>query len=459
MGLESIFIRSLRKLARMSRKAPSSLNQLQHMLVATDDFKNPSDDEVSVAASVLKKWPLFSVDIYRDRHGDLANYTDDQLIEHFARFGIWENRTYSTIPHIARMIAKIDVSRSIEEKLQIRRPTHVPTVTVLVSSCGNAFMSEIAEEIAQQLKSIGGIVRMRDDSADPSAIDGIPIVVAPHEFFILGNGPKWQRSSFVRRAVMLATEQPQTPWFNISVPYILRAKAVIELCYQNAKMLNEAGKPTYFHMPAFCETKAEFDESEIVKTPIVQALSDAAINYDLSQDSFASRPIDIAFFGSDSQFRDNFFARATSNLAKHRQVILYRRSQGSPKPYGSHNKVARINNYTLQRSKILLNIHRDSFGYFEIHRIGLMGFLNKCLVVSDHCIPHPIFKPGVHYLEETIGRIPKLIDWLLTTNEGIELADKMISDAFGAYKHVISMERQSNNLASFLASLKDEAHA
>ena len=165
----------------MSRKAPSSLNQLQHMLVATDDFKNPSDDEVSVAASVLKKWPLFSVDIYRDRHGDLANYTDDQLIEHFARFGIWENRTYSTIPHIARMIAKIDVSRSIEEKLQIRRPTHVPTVTVLVSSCGNAFMSEIAEEIAEQLKSIGGIVRMRDDSADPSAIDGIPLVVAPNE--------------------------------------------------------------------------------------------------------------------------------------------------------------------------------------------------------------------------------------------------------------------------------------
>lgn len=428
------------------------MNRVQHALVPIENFSSPSEEVVRQMADTLCRWTLFSPEIYRRNNGDIAHFSNEQIYEHFARFGLWEGRTFQTATHVARSLASVD-ARSHTSPEVIQLPTGLPAVTVFVSSLGNSFMKEIKDEIAMQLSAVGCRVQEADENSDPSSLTGIPVVIAPHEFFILGNGKKWRTNGFISRAVMVSTEQPQTSWFRISLPFLLRCKAVIELCYQCSVLLQEAGKPSFFYMPAFNASTPDFRECEIVNTPIIQALPKAAFEFDPAKDSFLSRPIDIAFFGSDSPFRDKFFAHAASRLAAHSQIILYRRSQGSPKPYGSHEQVARINNFTLQRSKILLNIHRDALGYFEIHRIGVMGFLNRTLVVSDPCIPHPLFKPGEHYLEESTGRIPKLIDWILTTNEGRDLAEKIRSNAFITYRNSVSLKKQATKLANFLSEI------
>jgi hypothetical protein len=40
------------------------------------------------------------------------------------------------------------------------------------------------------------------------------------------------------------------------------------------------------------------------------------------------------------------------------------------------------------------------------------------VVVTDPCLPHPVWKPGIHFVEENIRHIPNVIDWLLNTEDG-----------------------------------------
>ena len=40
------------------------------------------------------------------------------------------------------------------------------------------------------------------------------------------------------------------------------------------------------------------------------------------------------------------------------------------------------------------------------------------LVVTDPCLPHPVWKPGAHFVEENIRQIPNVIDWLFKTPDG-----------------------------------------
>ena len=84
-----------------------------------------------------------------------------------------------------------------------------------------------------------------------------------------------------------------------------------------------------------------------------------------------------------------------------------------------------------QRSKILLNVHRDERAYFEWHRIAIRGFWQKTLVVSEPSSYHPPgVEPGVHLLEAELRHIPELLGWLLDTEEGRKTVDSVRHAAF-----------------------------
>jgi hypothetical protein len=94
-----------------------------------------------------------------------------------------------------------------------------------------------------------------------------------------------------------------------------------------------------------------------------------------------------------------------------------------------------------QRSKLLLNIHRDEFPYFEWHRMVCQGIWHRTLVVSEPCFRVPWLIPGQHYLECDAANMPELIDWLLNTDEGMAKAESVRAAALEVLVHQYGFER------------------
>jgi hypothetical protein len=97
-----------------------------------------------------------------------------------------------------------------------------------------------------------------------------------------------------------------------------------------------------------------------------------------------------------------------------------------------------------------VNIHRDSNGFFEWHRIAKLGMVAGSVVVSEPCPPHPIFKPGTHYLEESGRHILNLIEWLLKTEDGRRHAQTIQDNANAVVRNRDIAVRNSHALVSFI---------
>jgi hypothetical protein len=214
---------------------------------------------------------------------------------------------------------------------------------------------------------------------------------------------------------------------------------------------------SHFYLPGFpTQTDCEKLPTDIARMPLLNALPNEALNSRPTADVFWTRPLDVTFMGSESPIRDEFFGYAAETLSRLNSFILYRRlSGGMPSRYGTDQEIEFINRYICRRSKILLNVHRDEMGYFEIHRMGMQGIWNGALVVSNKCLAHPIFKPGEHYLEETLSRIPKLIQWLVQTSDGQREGERVRQQAYRTYVEHISARITSTKLTGFLAECFD----
>src|SRR5262249_19058628 len=120
----------------------------------------------------------------------------------------------------------------------------------------------------------------------------------------------------------------------------------------------------------------------------------------------AVRPIDVIFFGNPTHRRDVFYSRAAAVFAAYR---CYFHFSDSSKPLRA-GQTTYMNTPTVmglvQRSKILLNIHRDEDLYFEWQRIVMQGIWQKALVISEPCSPAPPFRPGIDYIEAPLEDIP-----------------------------------------------------
>ena len=84
-------------------------------------------------------------------------------------------------------------------------------------------------------------------------------------------------------------------------------------------------------------------------------------------------------------------------------------------------------------------------------RMILGGFAHRALVVSTPCLPHPLFKPGVHYLEESWRRLPQLIEWLLRTPEGRLTAERVRQQAYVTLREHAAPRSMAGALATFMA--------
>ena len=391
-------------------------------------FRGDGDALATAASNFLTKTGLFDREFYARTYADVAKSGLDPL-HHYMRVGIHAGRAFTSVENIARLWREV-LRESDAPPPQATGDLSRFRAAVYVSSAGNFFMTEIARVLMAGFADAGVAATLLDEKAKP--LDGAThhIVVAPHEFFVLAEGRRWATDEFVSRAILFSTEQIQTQWFARSLAFLLRAKAVADMNGQNAAILRRAGIRAVAVQPGYTPSFAPFQpQQDVSRLEAFAGQSRAVREFDVTTPPLAARPLDVLFLGSASPRREKILAACAPKFAA-LNTFLYctkmtRPLDAASSPTASSEVTAAL----LQRARVLVNIHRDDYTYFEWWRL-MQAFWHRTLVVTEPCFPHPVFRAGEHYLEEAPRHIPHLVEWLVRSPEGEARAEEIRTRAF-----------------------------
>ncbi len=402
----------------------------------------------------LRRLDQFSPQAYGRWHQDEVAGVDP--IQHAFRFGMFQQyRIFDQVELVKRLTRPLrsqnDMPPVVPGVTQAAGVPHAPSAAVFVSTHGNVFMREIAGDLVRDLNAAGIAAELRDEKSPVSARPPISIFVAPHEFFTLGEGWNWVRDEVLESAIMFGTEQPQTEWFAKSLPLLLMGRGVIDLCDQTVDLMRDIPVPALHFVPGVTRYKPPLDDGDRGHA-LFRVLPAKAKEPPAAETRFVDRSIDIAFFGAASPRRHKFFSRHAAVLADYRNIIYLRSIEKGPLLESEGDgPLTRLASHVSGHAKITLNIHQTELGYFEWHRMVRQGMAAGSLVVSDNCLPHGDFKPGVHYLEAGLRQIPNLLDWLLKTPEGASEAERVRRNALRLLAERFSPVQAARPLVTFLA--------
>ena len=364
----------------------------------------------------LRNLACFAAQDYLALHPDVDAAGFDAVV-HALFVGSQEGRTLFRPERLARALGATGAALPGPLPHPAIEP-HGPPVGVFVSSHGNVFMQDIARDIAQMLGESGVLVTLRDETAPGARLPPVKLIVAPHEFFRLGRGPDWVQDELLGSAIMVNTEQLQTPWFAAALPFLLASAGVVDFCARQTRLFAQAGVPAFQLTPVPGTEPGRVLQSA-QRHKLFHSLPEAAAGASNPATPFANRPLDLAFFGTETPHREAWLARNAAFLSDLDSFIYFRRNTGGPIRSDSNDgSLSALASHVCGHSKIMLNLHRDDFGYFEWHRIVRLGMASGAVVISEPCPPHPEFQPGVHFLEAHARQIPDLAEWLLTTPDG-----------------------------------------
>lgn len=380
-------------------------------------------------AKFLDKTGLFDRDHYTRTYPDVAKSGLDPL-HHFVRVGIHAGRSFTSQETVARLWREV-------LRTQEADPAPPPTladptrhrVAIYVSSLGNFFMTEIAEVLKAGFADAGVTASLHDEAGEPARDATHHIVIAPHEFFTMGEGRRWANDAFVSRAIMFATEQIQTQWFARSLVFLSRARAVADMNEQNAAILRKAGVRAVAVQPGYTATFKPFATQAALPPPVLASLPAKARTFDGAAKRFADRPLDVLFFGTHSPRREKLLATYAEKFAALNTFIYYSKAARPLTPAQNPMASSEVTSALLNRAKILINLHRDEYTYFEWWRL-MQAFWHKTVVVTEPCFPHRLFKPGTHYFEEAPRHIHHLVAWLANTPDGQAKAEAVRTRAY-----------------------------
>ncbi len=326
---------------------------------------------------------------------------------------------------------------------------------VYTSSVGNYFFEEISGLIIAGLRSLGMEVTASDEKAPYLSNADWHVIVAPHEFFYLGEGEARRREGLPENSIIVNTEQPSTQWFALAHTMFRHAKAIWDIDYNSARRISAQGIECSYlplgYVPEF-ETYARIDKLPHTIAP--NALSAAEKKHSNLYDPWTKRPIDILFMGNMSSKRDRFFAQFDKVAAKYNSY-LHKIRAGGPLVPGQPWYLGTSGSAGLaQRSKIVLNIHRGNDVYFEWHRVVMLGIWQRALVITEPCTSAPPFKPGVDYVEVSSERIPGLVEHFLSTHDGQKEAQAIIDHGYETLTEDCRITNYLTHLVSDLDNAK-----
>ena len=384
---------------------------------------------------------LFDYDDYLSMHRDLKGITFDPRL-HYFKWGYLEQRLPCSPVKIVSKINSVlcnyaaDDFTCLEYMQSEAREEFGNQYTVTYHSSGNYFFQELAEYICQGLLEAGHTAHLCDETDIASKSGTHIIVIAPHEYFVFDGGRDLYLTikNISPQRTYYVTEQPQSKFGINQMQYLFDGSNIIDINLSNAIFCRHFGIDSYFlpvgSTKADHKITAKYPDSSIDGIFIDQA----ARNYDIEKESsIAQRPIDILYIGNSVPRRTSILAENSSLFNKYNSFIF---TPEWPFPHKADSITTLNKNNALalcQRSKILLNIHRDEFHYFEWHRIVLRGLISGNVVITEPSYPVPGLVNGVHYLEYSLDEIPERIEYLLETEAGIALCQTISRNARNAF--------------------------
>lgn len=406
----------------------------------------------------LQRLPIYSDEKYLEMNSDVSRLSRP-LDEHAFLYGFPEGRSVLNSLVVAESLGRF---ASMDERS--RPPPTWATATepamptkpaaVYYNSLGNGFIKEIAADLVASLAAAGFDAVLLDQTAEVADRRPVSIVMAPHEFFHLGRGRDWAIDSVVSQAFMFNTEQLQTVWFERGLPFMLMSRGILDICCQVASMFDDSGVRALHFSPDIAPPDIDHPNGWLLPADeehsMIRVLPPAARTRPSPGTPFDQRPIDVSFFGGTSEHREAFFVRHARYLSNLETYLYYRRFDGPQKNTKRDGILSRLGAHVTAHSKISLNIHRDDYGFFEWHRIVKMAMAGGSVVVTEPCLPHPLFKPDQHFFEESGRHIPDLLEWLLHTDDGRARAEEVRRDALALVHDRLTTEQAHRNLRSFL---------
>ncbi len=353
----------------------------------------------------------FSSNWYLEQNPDVRAAGFNPLV-HYLRYGVAEGRRASPpADHNDAQSSSSPADVFSYMSTPVDFSTLPKQVFIGVSSRGNFFMAEIARMIEDAFKQLGvDAILVNESQACELPPNILMLVVAPHEFFHLGEGPKaFEILAKTSRLVMVNTEQPQTQWFELSRQYLGSAIAVLDIDFESARHLQASGHVAFALPLGYSEYIARTFNGETLPPHDLYESIPSSIIAPLPQ-IYSDRPIDVLFIGTASPRRHAFFANYAPFFSS-KNTIIYMPDGHSPFLSQERRAVDFTTFVALvRRSKILLNIHRDNAPYLEWQRIVTLGIAQKTLIITDHCSPNPCIVPNLDYLDGPLEALPTLCD-------------------------------------------------
>ncbi|GJD92743.1 hypothetical protein BHAOGJBA_6300 [Methylobacterium hispanicum] len=411
----------------------------------------------------ISRLPTFRPEVYLRLNSDLTSETN--AIEHFIAHGLWEGRPYCSEQSVVAAIRRLSPSYSGAEPLPeqdlVDALVHATSqgISIYVHSTSDTKVRLRAELTSIALMSRGIPVHLHDETHSIDVQVQNRIFFAPHEFFFRQGGERWLSKGIVSSAILYPTQPLHSiPGARI-LPLLFSCRAVIDDNEQNCSLYACCDIPFARYLPLPLDEESIFVDNDKSDALSMSVRDDINEKYRPAE-SWSSRPLDLCYFGSGHSIRDEVFLKGAANFARLRCFINYpERDRSSAVLRARGPQRVSVQNVVARNSKILLNIDVQEIGSLAWYESCLLGFWNRTLIVSRPLYPHPIFRPGEHFLEETSRNIPDLVSWLVSTEEGIELGRKIVARAYMALSSAYMPDHAVEPLIKLLHTSRAHLHA
>ena len=406
----------------ISRKLIVSSKQTSPLPTKTNDHKRISHE-------------LFDENEYLKANDDVRN-SGMPAFDHYIGFGIDEGRLPNSKSNIEKKVRARIHPYSKKKSTEIHSYLNHQSidnsqkklkVAIITYSTGNFFFHEIAEYFRNSIESKNTSCTIVNESCIGEEEFDHYFLIAPHEVFYLDrNSNKIHEylKGRIEKTTYYLTEQPQTTFHQIQLKYLFEGAHLLNLNLLDTLYLRSFGLNVDY-LPLYYSSKNDYTAyREFSSKTNGLHIPKKARCYKNGKD-ISQRPFDISFIGNCCGRRKQALCELTDTLSKYDTFLF---TPDWTKPH-TDNCIATLNkNDSLalsQRSKICLNIHRDTMNYFEWHRIVLRNMISGAVTLTEPVNNTPEFTEGEDYIACSLESFPKKIDWLLSTEEGLEMLRKV----------------------------------